>query len=84
MHGVDIGGAGTGNWTIGGNALADQNQFLGNSKTAGGAGIRIRSTLPASYVGLIKKNVLTGWDRAILRCPDGRRLDDCGLQQHFR
>ena len=64
-NGMEVRGAGSGAWTIGGSALADKNQFLGNSKTPLGQGIRLRATLPASFVGVIKKNDITGWDKAI-------------------
>lgn len=59
FHGLDLGGAATGNWTVHGNV------FDGNNVGPNSVGIRLRGTLPATAALDINCNRLKGWNNGI-------------------
>jgi len=59
FHGLNIGGPGTGTWTL------DSNRVSGGGVGTASAGVRLRSTLPATAVVDVSGTSIDGWTKGV-------------------
>jgi hypothetical protein len=59
FHGVAIGGAATGSWTL------DSNALLGNNVGTDSQGLRLRGSVPTGSMISVTNGLITGWSRGV-------------------